>query len=74
MEFSQYKFEAFNINFMPHKENVGVDALDNATSHLAPLEYFSIDIFSIEIVFKSSVLDKVTNWRVFNEYYQIIEF
>jgi hypothetical protein len=65
-----YSFESFNINSIPHCQNVDADILANATSRFIPPN----DGFSIEIIFRPSILDNVTNWRVFNNDTQIINF
>jgi hypothetical protein len=47
-----------------------VDILQNATSKYTPLN----DGFFVEIMYKHFVPDKITNWRVFNNDTQIINF
>jgi len=41
--------------------------LANVASKLIPSEYFSPDRFSIKLIFRPSILDNITNWRVFND-------
>jgi hypothetical protein len=65
-----YSFEYFNIESIPHYQNVVADILANATSRYTPLN----DGFSVEIMFRPSIPDNVTNWRVFNNDIQIINF
>jgi hypothetical protein len=53
-----------------HYQNVLADILANATSRFTPLDEY----FSIEIMLRPSIPDNVTNWRVFNNDTQIINF
>ena len=48
--------------------------LSNATSNLCPSKYFSHDKFSVEMIYRSLIPDKITNWRVFENDEQIINF
>ena len=48
--------------------------LDNAASNLCPSDDFSHDKFSIELIYRSSFLDNITNWRVLEDDEQIINF
>lgn len=41
--------------------------MENVTSKLTPSEDFSSDRFSIELIFRPSIPDKITNWRIFND-------
>ena len=50
--------------------NAAADTLANATTRFTPLR----DGFSIEIVYKPSVLDSITNLRVFDDDQQVLEF
>jgi ribonuclease HI len=65
-----YSFDAFNINSIPHDQNVDVDILANATSRFMPPD----DGFSIELMFRPSIPDNVTSWRVFDCDSQIFNF
>ena len=47
-----------------------VYVLANVASKSSPF----VDGFSIELLFISLILDNVTNWRVFNDNQQIIQF
>ena len=60
-----YKFEAFNIKFIPHIENFDTDMLENVVSNNDPTH----DIFSIELICKPSILDN--NQRIFGDEKQI---
>ena len=46
----------------------------NATSNLFLSDDFSHDKFSIELIYKTSILNNITNWRVFEDNEQIINF
>lgn len=43
-------------------------------SKLIPSEDFSPDRFSIELIFRPSILDNITNWRIFNDDPDIVSF
>ena len=67
-------FLAFNINFVPRLSNSEVDLLENVASKLLPIEGLSPNAFSIELLFMLSIPDNITNWRVFDDDQQIINF
>ena len=69
-----HKFEAFNIRSIPHLLNSEVDMLANAVSNLCPSNYFSHEKLSVELIYRSSILDNITNWRIFEDDEQIINF
>jgi hypothetical protein len=48
--------------------------LANVASKLLPAEGFSPNAFSVELMFRPSILDNITNWRVFDDDQQIINF
>jgi ribonuclease HI len=68
------KFVAFNINSIPRLNNSEVDLLANVASKLFPAEGLSLNAFSVELLFRPSVPDNITNWRVFDDDQQIISF
>jgi len=55
-------------------QNASVDLLANVVSKLVPSEDYSLDRFSIEMFFRPSIPDNITNWRVFNDYEDIVSF
>jgi ribonuclease HI len=55
------KFFAFNINSIPRLNNSKADLLANVASKLLPAEGLSPDAFSVEILFRPSVPDNITN-------------
>lgn len=69
-----YKFEAFNIRSIPHCLSYEVDMLANATSNLCPSNDFSHDKFSVELIYRLLILDNITNWTIFEDDEQIINF
>ena len=56
------KFESLNINSIPHTENFNADMLENVASSLRPSDDFTHDIFFVELIYKLSVPDNITNW------------
>ena len=67
-------FDAFDIKSIPRFQNQEADLLANVASRLIPSENFSPNVFSIELLFRPSILDNITNWHVFNDDSQIIVF
>jgi ribonuclease HI len=68
------KFSAFNINSIPRSSNAEADLLANVASKLLLAEGLSPNAFSVELLFRPSVPDNITNWRVFDDDHQIINF
>lgn len=48
--------------------------MENVASKLIPSEECSPDRFSIELIFRPSIPDNVTNWRIFNDDPDIVSF
>ena len=67
-------FEAFNIKSIPHTLNYEADMLPTVASNLCPSDNFSHDKFSIELIYRPSIPNNITNWRVFEDDDQIIKF
>eukprot|EP00253_Pinus_taeda_P012195 PITA_12195 len=67
-------FLAFNISSIPRSQNSAADLLANVASKLLPSEDYSLDRFSVELLFRPSINDNVTNWRVFNHDDDILQF
>jgi len=65
---------AFNISSIPRLQNASADLLANVASKLIPSEDFSLDRFSIELIFRPSTPDNLTNWRIFNDDPDIMGF
>ena len=68
------QFLAFNISPIPRSQNAAADLLANIASKLLPYEDYSPDKFSVELIFRPSIPDNVTNWRVFNHDEDILNF
>lgn len=67
-------FFAFNISSIPTLQNASADLPANMASRLIPSEDLSPDRFSIELIFRPSIPDNITNWRVFNNDADIVNF
>jgi len=65
-----YSFGAFIISSIPHDKNIDADILANATSTFMPLD----DGFSIEMMFRPSIPENITIWRVLDSDLHIINF
>jgi len=63
-------FQAFNIIFVPCTRNAAANALANAASRMSLIR----DRFTIEILYKPSILGNITNLRMFNDDQQILHF
>jgi ribonuclease HI len=61
------KFSSFNINSIPRSSNVEADLLANVASKLLPADGLSPSAFSMELLFRPSIPDNITNWRVFED-------
>lgn len=48
--------------------------LANAASNLNPSDDFTSDKFSLELIYRLSILYNITNWRIFDDDEQIINF
>ena len=68
------KFEAFNIKSIPRTLNFEADMLANVASNLCPSDDFSHNKFFVELIYRLWILDNITNWRVFEDDEQIINF
>lgn len=67
-------FATFNISPIPRLQNMSGDLLANVASKIIPPKDYSPYHFSIELIFRPSIPDNVTNWRVFNNDPDIIKF
>ena len=68
------ELDSFNIESIPRFQNQEADFLENVASRLIPAENFSPNAFSIELLFRPSIPDNITNWQVFNDDSHIISF
>ena len=62
-------FDAFNIFSIPRVKNVAADLLATLAARLVP----TINTCSIELLFRPSDLDNITNLRVFDDDKQVLE-
>lgn len=67
-------FTTFRIAHIPRIQNASSDLLTNVASKLIPPDDFNPDRFSIELIFRCSIPDNVTNWCVFNDDDDILSF
>jgi hypothetical protein len=67
-------FEDFNIIAVPRTKNTLADSLATATSRLSPLEYYESSKFTMELLYKPSVPNNISNWEVFEGDEQIVDF
>lgn len=56
------RFLAFNISSIPCSQNASDDRLSNVASRLIPFENFMANAFFIELIYRTSMIDNVTNW------------
>ena len=63
-------FHAFNISSIPRVKNVATDLLGTSAARMVPTN----NICSIELLFRPSVPDNITNLRVFDDDQQILKF
>jgi hypothetical protein len=58
-------FEDFNFTTIPRTKNILVDFLAIAASRLSPLEDYEASRFTVELLYKPSVPNNISNWNVF---------
>ena len=63
------KFDAFNITSIPRLKNAATDLLATSATRLVPTN----NRCSIELLFRPSIPDIITNIRVFEDHKQILE-
>lgn len=63
-------FQAFNITIVPRTRNTTANALENIAPRMSPLR----DKFTIEILYRPSIPDNITNLRVFDDDQKILHF
>jgi hypothetical protein len=66
-------FESFNITVIPIIKSTLADSLDIVASILSPLEYYEASRFTVELLYKPSVPNNISNWKVFEGDEQIIK-
>ena len=60
-------FSTFNIKSVPRSQNFDADLLANIASRLIPPKGLSPKMFSIDFMYRPSILENVTNWKVFDD-------
>jgi hypothetical protein len=68
------RFEAFNINAISRAKNIFADSLATNASRLSPLEDYEASRFTVELIYRPSVPNKISNSKVFEGDNQIINF
>ena len=68
------KFESFNIKSIPRSKHSEANMLANVASNLSPSDDFTHDKFLIEFIYRPSILDNITSWRIFDDDQQIVDF
>jgi hypothetical protein len=68
------RFDAFNITTIPRAKNTLADSLATTASRLSPLEDYEASRFTVELLYKPSVPNNISNWKVFEGDEQIINF
>jgi hypothetical protein len=67
-------FEAFNTTLVRRTKNTVANSLAIASSRLSPLEDYEASRFSVELLYKPSVPNNISNWKVFEGDEHIIDF
>jgi hypothetical protein len=67
-------FQAFNITTVLRTKNILANSLAIATSRLSPLEDYEGSRFTVELLYKPSVPNNISNWKSFEGDEQIINF
>ena len=67
-------FQSFNINSIPRSNFFSVELLANTTSRLIPPEGLHPEMFSIELMYRPSIPENITNWKIFDNDVQILDF
>jgi hypothetical protein len=67
-------FKEFNMSPIPRSLNCDIDLLANVASRLISSKGLMLDTFYVEILYRPSIPNNITNWRVFNDDQHIINF
>jgi hypothetical protein len=67
-------FEAFNITMIPRVKNILADSLATTASRQSPVEDYEASWFTVELLYKPSMPNNISNWKVFEGDEQIINF
>ena len=66
-------FQYFNIKSILRSQNFGADLLANTASRIIPYEALDPDTFSIEHMYRTSIPNKVTSCKIFDDDFQTLE-
>jgi len=69
-----HSFDSFNITYIPQGKNQDVDLMANMVAKLLPDFRLKKNKCSVEFIFRPSMLDNISNWQVFKDDEQILEF
>ena len=67
-------FKSLNIKYVPRSQNFDAYLLANTTYKLIPPEGLAPNTFSIELMYRPSIPDNVTSWKIFDDDVQKIDF
>jgi hypothetical protein len=67
-------FEAFNITAIPRTKKTLDDSLAIVASRLSPLEDYEASRFTVELLYKLSMPNNISSWKVFEGDEKIINF
>ena len=67
-------FKVFNIKYVPRSHNFDANLLANTASRFIPPEGLAPDTFSIELMYRTSIPNNVTSWKIFDDDVQILYF
>ena len=62
-----YKFESFNIRSILHLVKYEAYMMANVASNRFPSNNFSHDKFSVKLIYRSLILDNITNYRIIKD-------
>jgi hypothetical protein len=68
------RFGVFNITAIPREKNTLVNSIATSTSRLSPLEDYEASRFTVELLYKTSVPNNISNWKVLEGDEQVISF
>jgi hypothetical protein len=68
------RYDAFNITVIPRSKNILANSLAIAASRLSPLEDYEASHFTIELLYKSSMSNNISNWKFFEGDEKITNF
>jgi ribonuclease HI len=67
-------FKAFKITAVPRTKNTLVDSLANTASRLSPLEDYEVSSIAVELIYRLSMPNNISNFKVFEGDEKIVDF